>query len=64
MHGMRVNVKSMLEIASQKAKLPSGTPVTALKNEGWVKSGDNITYKLSKLSQNYSNYNSNVDGVA
>ena len=51
MHGMRVNVKSMLDIADQKAKLPEGTPVTSLKNEGWVKTGANITYKLSKLSQ-------------
>ena len=34
-----------------KAKLPQDAPVTALKNEGWVKHGENITYKLSKLSQ-------------
>jgi len=40
----------MLDIADQKAKLAEGVPVTALKNEGWVKHGDNITYKLSKLS--------------
>ena len=59
MHGMRVNVKSMLDFADQKAKLAPGTPATALKNEGWVKGGTNITYKLSKLSQNCSNYNSN-----
>jgi len=51
MQGMRVNVKSMLDVEVQKAKLPEGTPMTALKNEGWVKSGDNIVYKLSKLSQ-------------
>ena len=51
MQGMRVNVKSMLDVEVQKAKLPEGTPMTALKNEGWVKSGENIVYKLSKLSQ-------------
>ena len=50
MQGMRVNVKSMLDIELQKSKLPDGTPVTALKNEGWVKTGENIVYKLSKLS--------------
>ena len=49
---MRVNVKSMLDIADMKAKLADGVPVTALKNEGWVKCGENITYKLSKLSTN------------
>ena len=30
--------------------MPEGTPYTALKNEGWVKCGDNINYKISKLS--------------
>lgn len=64
MHGMRVNAKSMLEVASQKAKLPPGTPMTALKNEGWVKTGANITYKLSKLSQNHSNYNTYSEATA
>jgi len=48
--GMRINVKSMLDIADQKTKLPKGSPVTALQNEGWVKCGDKITYKPSKLS--------------
>ena len=47
---MRVNVKSMMNIADAKAKLPEGAPVTDLPNEGWVKCGDNINYKLSKLS--------------
>ena len=50
LHGMRVNVKSMMDIADAKAKLPEGVPVTTLPNEGWVKCGDNINYKLSKLS--------------
>ena len=50
LHGMRVNVKSMMNIADAKAKLPEGAPVTDLPNEGWVKCGDNINYKLSKLS--------------
>ena len=50
LHGMRVNVKSMKDIANQKAKLPEGTSMTALNNEGWTKCGNNITYKLSKLS--------------
>ena len=49
---MRVNVKSMLDFADMKAKLEDGKPVTTLKNEGWVKCGDNITYKLSKLCSN------------
>ena len=60
--GMRVNTKSMLDVADHKAKQPPATPATTLKNEGWVKCGDNIVYKLSKLSQHnhgcaYSNSN-------
>ena len=47
---MRVNAKSMLGLAEMKEKLPEGTPETALKNEGWLKCGANIQYKLSKLS--------------
>ena len=50
MHGMRVNVKSMLDIAERTEKLPSEAG-GKLPNDGWVKTGKNITYKLSKLSQ-------------
>ena len=73
LHGMRVNAKSMLAIADQKAKLPQGKDQTSLKNEGWQKVGDKITYKLSKLSQhhlapsyasNTSKYNSETTAVA
>jgi hypothetical protein len=61
--GMRINTKSMLDVANQKAKLPSGTPATTLKNEGWVKCGENIVYKLSKLSQSNQGYTtSNANG--
>ena len=55
MHGMRVNVKSMLDIKDKKERLG----VENLANDGWVKSGSNITYKLSKLSQPGSAYNHN-----
>ena len=48
---MRVNVKSMLDIEEQKTKLPVESN-GKLPNDGWVKTGKNITYKLSKLSQN------------
>lgn len=43
LHGMRVNSKSMVDIG----KLKTGASVSS---EGWVKCGENITYKLSKLS--------------
>ena len=49
MHGMRINVKSMLDIEERKAKLPAESGAK-LPNDGWVKTGSNITYKLSKLS--------------
>ena len=49
MHGMRINVKSMLDIEERKAKLPAEAGAK-LSNDGWVKTGSNITYKLSKLS--------------
>ena len=55
MHGMRVNVKSMLDIKGRRERL--GTQ--KLPNDGWVKAGSNITYKLSKLSQPGSAYNTN-----
>ena len=61
MHGMRVNVKSMLDFEDKKAKhIEQETKVKGntdykfkegdLANYGWVKCGDNIVYKLSKLS--------------
>ena len=61
MHGMRVNVKSMLDFEDKKAKhIEQETKVKGntdykfkegdLPNYGWVKCGDNIVYKLSKLS--------------
>lgn len=55
MHGMRVNVKSMNDIKERQERLGSET----LPNDGWVKAGSNITYKMSKLSQPGSAYNSN-----
>ena len=49
MHGMRVNVKSMLDIEEKTAKLPEDAE-GKLPNDGWVKTGNNITYKVSKLN--------------
>ena len=46
MHGMRVNVKSMLDIKEKKERLG----VENLSNDGWVKTGSNITYKLSEYT--------------
>ena len=50
MHGMRVNVKSMTELEERKARLPEEAK-GKLPNDGWLKQGTNIQYKLSKLSQ-------------
>lgn len=54
----------MLDVAEQKSKLPAGTPVTKLTSEGWVKCGDNISYKLSKLSRDPNCYASNKSYAA
>ena len=62
MHGMRINVKSMLDLEEKKRKLIEHEVKVKgnkeykfkegdLQNYGWVKTGDNIVYKLSKLSQ-------------
>ena len=95
MHGMKVNVKSMLDFQDSLTKLKAEKKAKKLKekekqrllnsqnvddlksedekeeeseisdsevhvpNEGWVKSGQNIVYKLSKLSQTLSHSNSN-----
>ena len=53
---MKVNVKSVKETDEKIAKLgykPDEPPfvVPQLPNDGWTKTGTNITYKLSKLSQ-------------
>ena len=70
MHGMRVNVKSMKEFKDKKNKhIDQETKVKNnpdykfnegdLANYGWVKTGDKIVYKLSKLSQpSFGQYNS------
>ena len=58
MHGMRVNVKSMLDVEERTQKLPPEAE-GKLPNDGWVKTGDKITYKLSKLSQPAASYNPN-----
>lgn len=55
MHGMRVNVRSKLDVADRRAKLnarsTTALPVDEdLPNDGWEKAGEKICYKLSKLS--------------
>lgn len=62
--GMRVNARSMLDVAEQKAKLSAGTPAIKLLNEGWVKCGENISYKLSKLSRDPHAYATNKSNAA
>ena len=52
---MRVNVKSMQDMKDRKERLG----IENLPNDGWVKSGTNISYKLSKLSSPGSAYNAN-----
>lgn len=99
MHGMKVNVKSMLDFKDTQAKLKLDLKAKKMKerqkernlidspksgsqkldlnsndedeseeisdseievpNDGWVKSGQNIAYKLSKLSQSMAHSNSN-----
>jgi len=61
MQGMRVNVKSMLDLADKEAEVKEGQSVP---NDGWVKTGNRIEYKLSKLSVNSVISTSAADGKA
>jgi len=57
LQGMRVNAKSMLATSEEVAKLqkPDEPPfiIPTLPNDGWEKTGTQIKYKLSKLSQSH-----------